>query len=72
MKSETDLYAELFTRNMKFSSDPVAAYDRLEIAVASFLSLCQASPDVDEEGFSLRPGDEVDDILLVKRSSSSL
>lgn len=25
----------------------------------------QASPDVDEEGFSLQPGDEGDDILSV-------
>lgn len=33
-------------------------------------SLLQASPDVDEEGFSLRPGDEGDDILLVKSRSS--
>lgn len=39
--------------------------------VTSLSSLCQASPDVDEEGFSLRPGDEVDDILLAKSSSSN-
>lgn len=70
MKSDTDLYAELFQRNMKLSSDPAAVCDRLEIVVTSFLSLCQASPDVDEEGFSLRPGDEGDNILLVKRSSN--
>ncbi|KAL6104219.1 sgip1 [Pungitius sinensis] len=29
-----------------------------------------ASPDVDEEGFSLRPGEEGDDILSVMRASS--
>lgn len=75
MKSDTHLYAELFTRSKTFSNATVAACDRLKIAVTSLLSLCQASPDVDEEGFSLRPGEEVDDILSVKsrsRSSSSL
>lgn len=75
VKSDTHLYAELFTRSKTFSNATVAACDRLKIAVTSLLSLCQASPDVDEEGFSLRPGEEVDDILSVKsrsRSSSSL
>lgn len=48
----------------KFSDASVAACDGLEMTVTSLLSLFQASPDVDEEGFSLRPGDEGDDILL--------
>lgn len=48
----------------------VARNDRHHFPLA--VSLLQASPDVDEEGFSLRPGDEGDDILLVRRRSSTL
>ncbi len=51
---------------MKCSDASVAACDGLKMTVTSLLSLFQASPDVDEEGFSLRPGDEGDDILLVR------
>jgi len=40
------------------------------MVIAFLLSLFQASPDVDEEGFSLRPGEEGDDILSVMRGSS--
>lgn len=43
---------------------PVLAYDGLEMTVTPLLPLFQASPDVDEEGFSLRPGDEGDNILF--------
>lgn len=67
MKSDSHLYAELLTRSARFARASAAASHRQEIAVTS-LSLCslfpQASPDVDEEGFSLRPGDEGDDILF--------
>lgn len=48
----------------------LARNDRHHFPLA--VSLLQASPDVDEEGFSLRPGDEGDDILLVGRRSSTL
>lgn len=41
------------------------------MTVTSLFSLFQASPDVDEEGFSLRPGDEGDDILSLKSGGSS-
>lgn len=64
VKSDPHLYAELFTGKS-------LACDGLEMTVAFPLSLFQASPDVDEEGFSLRPGDEGDDILLAKSGSSS-
>lgn len=55
----------------EFSDASATVRDGLEMTIAFLLSLFQASPDVDEEGFSLRPGDEGDDILLVKSGSSS-
>lgn len=39
----------------------------VEAALISSGSLCQASPDVDEEGFSLQPADEAHNILSVFR-----
>lgn len=39
----------------------------VEAALISSGSLCQASPDVDEEGFSLQPADEAHNILSVSR-----
>ena len=48
----------------------VTGWKRLSPLSPLSLSRSQASPDVDEEGFSLRPGDEGEDILSLKRGSS--
>lgn len=69
-KYDTSLYAEPFARNKKLRFASIDACYELEIAITCLLCLCQASPDVDEEGFSLRPGDEGDDILSAKSRCS--
>lgn len=43
----------------------------VEAALISPGSLCQASPDVDEEGFSLQPADQAHDILSVRKRAGA-
>lgn len=50
-----------------FSIASFTVCDGLDLTLDVLLCPYQASPDVDEEGFSLRPGDEGEDILLEPR-----
>lgn len=63
MKSDPHLYAELFEGKTEVLTMPLSW--RVMHLKWLFSLFSQASPDVDEEGFSLRPGDDGDDILAV-------
>lgn len=65
-----EIYSAFIFSAEEFSGASVTVFDGLETTV-TLVFLLQASPDVDEEGFSLRPGEEGDDILSVISGSSS-
>lgn len=68
VKSDSHLYAELPAKSARVGLCLCCRQSQTGSSRHHFPRslFAQATPDVDEEGFSLRPGDEADDILLMR------